>query len=286
MNYYREQQAQAKLNKMFGVMMPSKEGRGLPSPNPERPSSTSASDSIAPESTSPINTTTPTFSERTSSICATTMPLPEKSGSISTGSSSTTKKQISSKVVMLKFFKKSPRESQALQEEANEDTGYDVIDDRLRGLVHPSPFMKPLEHKLEARGEPLRDRSLISRGHHYILNSGERPGFDTEGNRDQGVHRFRVNRSDEGLGYRYDDGDLSTSDDLSQNGEHEHIHKSMSIRISQQLESIAVASSLDDNSVSSWRIYIDCYSKVNTIFPISFINLYTFLLMKLHSVPF
>ena len=136
----------------------------------------------------------------------------------------------------------------------SQDIQENALSAELRDLIGPCPFIRPLEHKLQPRTEPMR---LMYRPSISNIND-DSSSFE--------ISRARTKRM---LTSRFSDDQLaSTIEEDQQEGEdynyipeditEEHIGR----KIHQQQEYVAVLSAQDALSARHWKYYVECYSKV------------------------
>lgn len=124
----------------------------------------------------------------------------------------------------------------------------------LGGLVTPCPYIRPLEHKLQARFEPRPRPKPASTA--TASTGGSAIAIAT--------NREKANRILNGS-LLSEETDSVT--DLSTTEPGEELEGDIDSQISQQLEYVAVTSAHDSEVVQHWRYYIECYSKVRILIP-------------------
>jgi hypothetical protein len=179
-------------------------------------------------------------------------PQSSKTSSISTGSM---KKPGNNKLLSIFFGKQStmPKENTVpemsfLDKLKHQDTANDF-----RGLVTPCPFIRPLEHKLQARFEPR-----------------PRPKAASVATASTGSSAMAIAINREEANRILNSSLLAQTDSVTELSTTEHgegLESDIDSQISQQLEYVAVTSAYDSEAVQHWRYYIECYSKVGTTIP-------------------
>lgn len=136
----------------------------------------------------------------------------------------------------------------------SQDIQESALSAQLRGLVTPCPFIRPLEHKLQPRTEPMR-----------LMH---RPSIATINHDSSSIEISRA-LTKRVLTNRLSDDDLAgTIEEVLQDDEdydyipdditEEHITR----KIYQQQEYVAVLSAQNALSARDWKYYVACYSKV------------------------
>ena len=143
-------------------------------------------------------------------------------------------------------------------------------------LITPCPFIRPLQHKLQARTEPMPKLGFKTRS--IDTHSTTSSAFAIAMNREE-THRI-LNSALVTRNMEDSNADLSTAEivvgestmeniiDLSTTGYQGEVEAedSMEVQIARQLEYVAVTAAQGSGDVHHWRYYIECYSKVKESF--------------------
>lgn len=163
-----------------------------------------------------------------------------------------------------------------IQSEDYQQTSEHTADDDPAGLITPCPFIRPLEHKLLARIEPMP--KLYSGARSIDTFSTTSSSLAIAMNREE-AHR-RLNNRLEAENMEESFADLSTADSVAvesaldsvsapptvRHQERIETEDDMSLQIARQLEYVAVTAAQGSEAVHHWRYYIECYSKVRGFF--------------------
>jgi hypothetical protein len=180
---------------------------------------------------------------------------------------------------MSKFFSNKPSTP---KETTNDETSVDELrqlGEFPPGLIMPCPFIRPLEHKLQARSEPMNSASKPKTKPRSIdtLSTSGSSASQIAVNGDK-THRI-LNNTFAGEGVKGKMLDLSTMGsaadgsimesitDLSAAENQEDAEDDMEVQISRQLEYVAVIAAEGSQVVHHWAYYIQCYSKVRQPLP-------------------
>ena len=139
-------------------------------------------------------------------------------------------------------------------------------------LITPCPFIRPLQHKLQARTEPMPKPGFKTRS--IDTHSTTSSAFAIAMNREE-THRI-LNGALATRNMEVSNADLSTAEIVAGESTMENIinlstigyqgemeaEDSMEVQIARQLEYVAVAATQGSGDVHHWRYYIECYSKV------------------------
>lgn len=179
---------------------------------------------------------------------------PSKSPSIS----GTTPKQGSSKFIN-KFFR---NKLSPTKENTPEDTSHKEVAKSPTGLTTPCPFIRPLEHKLEARNEPQVKPRHRTRSIETLSTTGS--AFAVAVNR-QETHRILNNP------FSNENGDemmanIPTMESVTEiSGYQGEAEGDVQLQISRQIEYVAATAAADSPGVHHWSYYVQCYSKVRLL---------------------
>jgi hypothetical protein len=163
------------------------------------------------------------------------------------------KKQGGSNLIGKLFGRQSGNKSvemKSLKEETEE-----LLDpETFLGSITPCPFIKPLEHRLQPRIEPIRTRRPPSNaGSDAVVSPITRARKRGETN---AILTGRV--SDENLEAAVEEDDMNGT--TLEKGE--SCRDSLTISDLQQIDYVAVMASHQPDGVEDWRYYIECYAKV------------------------
>lgn len=170
------------------------------------------------------------------------------------------------------FGNKSATAKESSIDEINEVDEIEITeaDEFPPGLITPCPFIRPLEHKLQARSEPMPMRkttsfdTLCTGSSAFITMNREEANRilnnkHTVDEMDSGIRDMSTIDGDAG------DPTIESATDLYRMEYQENPEDDIETQISQQVEYTAVTSAQDSEAVHHWRYYIQCYSKVREI---------------------
>ena len=137
------------------------------------------------------------------------------------------------------------------------------------GLIKPCPFIRPLEHKLQARSEPRGAMPrFLKKARSFDTISTCRSSVPHVATHRETRNRVLSNSNSSGFAALHGDevvADSSTKSsmtDLQLAGHREVPQNDMETHISQQLDHVAKDAAEDSLTVDHWDYYIQCYSKV------------------------
>ena len=159
-----------------------------------------------------------------------------------------------------------------IQSEDYQQTSEHTADDDPAGLITPCPFIRPLEHKLLARIEPMP--KLYSGARSIDTFSTTSSSLAIAMNREEANRRLNSGLEAENMEESV--ADLSTADSIAVESALESVtalsieghqgrieaEEGMDLQIARQLEYVAVTAAQGSEAVHHWRYYIECYSKV------------------------
>lgn len=139
-------------------------------------------------------------------------------------------------------------------------------------LITTCPFIRPLQHKLQARTEPVPKPGFRTKS--IDTHSTTSSAFAIAMNREE-THRI-LNSALATRNMEDSDADLSTAEIVAGESTMENVidlpttgyqgeveaEDSMEMQIARQLEYVAVTAAQGSGDVHHWRYYVECYSKV------------------------
>lgn len=163
------------------------------------------------------------------------------------------KKQGGSKLIGKLFGWQS--ESKSVEMESLEEETEELLDpETFLGSIKPCPYIKPLEHRLQPRIEPIRSRRPPSNASSDVVVSPitrARKRGETNA-----ILTGRISDEDLETGVQEDDVDGTPVEQAERNRD-----SFLSISDLQQIDYVAVMASHHPDGVESWRYYIECYTK-------------------------
>lgn len=136
------------------------------------------------------------------------------------------------------------------------------------GLITPCPFIRPLEHKLEARNEPIGAMPRLKKKARSFdtLSTSNSSAFQIAMNREK-AHRILDNTIAIQGASAVDLSATYSVTGLAATGSQEEAQENMEVQLEQQIQHVAADAAMNTQYTHHWSYWIQCYSKVRCRIP-------------------